>query len=247
MIKVFNQYFPIRLLVLVVTESLLILLIWAVVAVRFGVWDGTTYPGLILRAAIATAICQVCLYYADVYDLRAVGSRGEVFFRLVQALGAATLLLGVLLLFLPDFGDNERAVEVAILATVFVLLVWRLAADGLTRTYGAKEKILLVGSSEGMRKLIHEVRLRPDLPIELVGLVAENNMTRAPIEGLKQLGELPCLEEIIKQTVPDRIILGLGERRRVLPTNLLLKKRTEGLRIEEASTLYQKITGKIPV
>jgi exopolysaccharide biosynthesis polyprenyl glycosylphosphotransferase len=28
---------------------------------------------------------------------------------------------------------------------------------------------------------------------------------------------------------------------------MLLRKRTEGLRIEEASTLYQKVTGKIPV
>lgn len=245
MIKVLHQYVPVRLLVLLVTENLLILLIWGWVAFRFGVWDVSTYPSLVLGAITATVICQLCLYYADCYDLRSLGSRGEVFFRLIQALGAATLLLALSLVFLRDIGQNERMVEVAILASVLLLLIWRFAVNELTRAYGAREKILLVGSSGGIRKLAREVRLRPDLPIELLGVVAEND--RAPIVGLPQLGLVPCLESIIDQTKPDLVIVGLEERRQVLPTNMLLRKRTKGLRIEDASTLYQKITGKIPV
>jgi len=247
MIKVLNQYFPARLLILLVTENLMIMLIWGVVAFHFGVWRASAYPSIIMGALVATAICQLCLYYADGYDLRTLGSRGEVFFRLIQALGAATLVLALSLVFIPDIGQNERVVEVAILASVFVLLVWRLAVDQVTRAYGASERILLVGSSEGIRKLAGEVKLRPDLPLELLGVVAESDRNDAPIVGLRQVGLLPCLESIIDQMRPDLIILGLAERRHVLPTNMLLRKRTQGLRIEEASTLYQKITGKIPV
>jgi sugar transferase (PEP-CTERM system associated) len=204
-------------------------------------------PALILRAIAATAICQVCLYYADGYDLRSIRTRGEVFFRLVQALGAATLLLAISLLFLPDTGQDELVVEVAILASAGVLLIWRLTVDGVSRAYGASERILLVGSSEGIRKLAREVKRRPDLPIELIGIVAEKDQHAEAIEGLRPMGVLGCLETIIEQTRPDLVILGLQERRQVLPTNMLLRKRTQGLRIEDASTLYQKITGKIPV
>jgi len=246
MIKVLNQYFPGRLLVLLVTENLLIMLIWGAVAIQYGIWDGRTYPALIWRAMAATAICQLCLYYADGYDLRSLGSRGEVFFRLIQALGAATLLLAISLPFIPDIGQNERVVEVSILASTVALLIWRLALDGLTRAYGVSKKILLVGSSEAIRKLAREVRGRPDLPFDILGVVAENE-ARPTIPGLSQLGLLTALESIIEQSRPDMLIIGLQERRQVLPTKMLVRKRTEGLRIEEASTLYQKVTGKIPV
>src|SRR6187397_971365 len=120
MIKVLHQYFPARLLILLATENLLILLIWAFVALQLG-GDAGTYPALIVKALLATTICQLCLYYADIYDLRTVGSRSEVFFRLIQALGAATLLLASLFLLLPDFGLKDRVVEVAVTATVLVL------------------------------------------------------------------------------------------------------------------------------
>lgn len=247
MFKVFNQYFPHQLLILLVSESVLILLIWGGVAFQFGAWDAMTLPSLVFRALAATAICQLCLYYADGYDLRSIRSRGEVFFRLIQALGAATLLLAISLLFLPDTRQNERVVEVAILASAGVLLIWRLTVDGVSRAYGASERVLLVGSSEAIKKLACEVKRRPDLPIELMGVVAEKDQHEESIEGLRPLGVLGCLEFIIEQTRPDLVILGLRERRQVLPTNMLLRKRTQGLRIEEASTLYQKITGKIPV
>src|SRR5215831_3692813 len=104
MIKVLNQYFPGRLLVLLATENFLILLIWAAVSFQLGSQDLTAHPILIFKAVVATGICQLCLYYADVYDLRSLGSRAEVFFRLLQALGAATLLLAVLFLLFPDIG-----------------------------------------------------------------------------------------------------------------------------------------------
>ena len=121
MFKVFNQYFPHQLLILLVSESVLILAIWGGVAFQFGAWDAMTLSSLIFRAIVATAICQLCLYYADGYDLRSIRTRGEVFFRLIQALGAATLLLAVSLLFLPDAGTNERVVEVAIVASAGIL------------------------------------------------------------------------------------------------------------------------------
>src|SRR5439155_13247865 len=91
------------------------------------------------------------------------------------------------------------------------------------------------------------VKLRPDLSIELLGSISEDEERQTSIEGLKHLGTLSHLESIINKTAPDRVIIGLAERRQLLPIDMLLKKRLQGLPIEDASTLYQKITGKIPV
>src|SRR5215469_2359551 len=104
MIKVLNQYFPSRLFVLLASENILILLIWMAVSVQFGTWGSTAHYILILKALVATTICQLCLYCADVYDLRSMESRSEVFFRLIQALGTATMLLATLFIVFPDLG-----------------------------------------------------------------------------------------------------------------------------------------------
>src|SRR5215467_12953721 len=174
MIKVLNQYFPGRLFVLLATENILILLIWMAVSVQFGTWNATAHHILILKAFVATAICQLCLYYADVYDLRSMETRAEVFFRLLQALGIATLLLAVLFLVFPDLGLNDYVVVASIAATVLILLLWRLMVDGLTRAYARRETVLLVGSSVAARELVREVKRRPELPIEFLGTVSES-------------------------------------------------------------------------
>ena len=38
-------------------------------------------------------VTQLCLYYADLYDMRVIADRRELFVRAVQALGATSLLL----------------------------------------------------------------------------------------------------------------------------------------------------------
>jgi len=94
MIKVLNQYFPGRLFVLLFTENVLILFgIWAVVAYTTGsvTLSLLAHPQIFGKIFLITAVCQVCLYYADIYDLRSIGSRVEVFMRVLQALGVAAL------------------------------------------------------------------------------------------------------------------------------------------------------------
>ncbi|HUS18598.1 MAG TPA: sugar transferase [Terriglobales bacterium] len=248
MIKVLNQYFPGRLFVLLVTENVLILLaIWATVTFQMGSSAIVAHPALFLKALVVTVICQLCFYYADIYDLRTVGSKLEVFFRLMQALGAAAILIAGLFIVFPDMRMGERVVEISILATVFTILLWRFLVEWLNRAYGGGERILLVGSAAAVEDLAREIKLRPDLPIELLGNVSENEEVHTSVEGLNDLGSLSHLESIISETAPDRVIIALKERRQQLPINMLLKKRMQGLLIEEASTLYQKITGKIPV
>src|SRR3954464_6234211 len=118
MIKVLNQYFPGRLVVLLVTENLLILLgIWAAISYHVGSAniEIMAYPVLLGKAFLITVICQVCLYYADIYDLRSIGSKLEVFMRVLQALGAASLILATLFYLVPQSRLGSGIVETSLL------------------------------------------------------------------------------------------------------------------------------------
>ena len=249
MITVLNQYFPGRLFVLLATENLLILLgIWAGVAYHTGGQHVSliTYPTLFGKALLITVICQFCLYYADIYDLRTMSSRIEVLMRVMQALGVAALILATLFYFFPETRLGAGIVETSLLGIVLAILVWRIFIEWVNRAYGAGRRILLVGSGASVQALTRELRLRSDLPLTVIGSVSDAGVTQG-FAGVPLLGSLEDLGRIIEETKPDQLIIALKERRQQLPINMLLKLRMTGLMIEEAASLYQKITGKIPV
>ena len=45
----------------------------------------------------------------------------------------------------------------------------------------------------------------------------------------------------------DRIVVGLAERRGKLPIQELLDFKTKGVAIEEVTTFYERVAGKIPI
>jgi sugar transferase (PEP-CTERM system associated) len=251
MIKVLNQYFPGRLFVLLVTENALILFgIWAAISYHVGDVRASllSYPVLFGKVFVITLVCQACLYYADIYDLRSIGSRTEVMLRVMQALGVAALLLGALFYLVPAARLETGIVETSLLAIVLMILLWRIFVEWLNRAYGAGERVLLVGSGDSLRALTRELRLRKDLPITIIGAVPEDHAGEQPeLAHLQVMGTLDHLGDVISQSRPDRVIIALRERRQQLPLEALLHHRMRGVMIEEASTLYQKITGKVPV
>src|SRR5258705_1644581 len=126
MIKVLNQYFPGRLFILLVTENVLILLgIWVGISYHLGSMRITSgdNPALFGKALLVTVICQFCLYYADIYDLRNIGSKLEVCLRVLQALGAAALILAALFSLFPQVRLGAGIVETALLAIVLGILL----------------------------------------------------------------------------------------------------------------------------
>src|SRR5438270_870044 len=215
MIKVLNQYFAGRLFVLLVTENMLILLgIWAGVSYQMSgrSMSVLAYPALFGKAFLVTVICQVCLYYADIYDLRTISSRIEVLMRVMQALGAAALILAALFYFVPDTRLGAGIVETSLLGIVLVILLWRIFIEWLNRAYGAGERILLIGSGASVYALTRELRNRPDLPISVIGSVSESEAGSA-FAGIPMLGSLNDLGRIISETKPSRLIVALKERR----------------------------------
>jgi len=70
--KILNQYFPGRVLVLLFTENALIVLgVWVAACVHIGQFNLALlyYPGLFGRALLITLVCQVCVSFTDIYDL----------------------------------------------------------------------------------------------------------------------------------------------------------------------------------
>jgi len=202
--------------------------------------------GFFLKGWLIAGVCQLTFYYFSLYDLRPIKSKQVLLGRLLSAIGVSCLALAILGGIFPSIRLEIGVIELTFLCMVLIILLGRLSMEWVNRWTTAGERILVVGNGSMSVSLVEEICVRSDLPIRLLGVVTEPEFLES-IPETTQLGPLENLEDIIKQQQPQRIVIALRERRKRLPVEVLLRARSEGIRIEEAATLYEKLTGRIPV
>ncbi len=100
-----------------------------------------------LKAALIALVCQACLYYEDLYDLRIVADRRELFARTFHSLAAASLILAAVYFLLPDLGVGQGVVMAAALLVMATIPGWRVAFESVVRRAAPRERLLIVGTS----------------------------------------------------------------------------------------------------
>jgi hypothetical protein len=58
-------------------------------------WELLTDNTAFLRVLLIVMVCQVCLHYTDLYDLRTIQTKRDLATRLMRAIGATSLILGI--------------------------------------------------------------------------------------------------------------------------------------------------------
>jgi lipopolysaccharide/colanic/teichoic acid biosynthesis glycosyltransferase len=110
-----------------------------------------------------------------------------------------------------------------------------------------RQRILFVGRSPLLEEMAGHIEAHPDLGLKILGYVDNAEPPLGPQGGSTVLGPLSAVCEIAASVKPDRIVVGLAERRRQMPIAALLQLRYSGARIEEASTAYEQLCGRVLV
>jgi sugar transferase (PEP-CTERM system associated) len=198
------------------------------------------------RALVIAFICQVCLYYAELYDFRVLSDRRELVVRLLQSLGATSLLLAAVYFWFPSLIIGRG---VFILATAMVLSAavgWRAMFEWVSGRIGHRERLLLVGTSAATVSLANELKARKDLGIEIVGFV-DHTQRRISTADFEVLGTLDDIPEIVRAQAVDRVVVSLSDARGRLPMDQLLQMKLDGVRFDHLASVYEECTGKIAV
>ena len=144
-----------RSLTLVVFETLLIVAAVSLGAlIRLGgdAWGMLLHESGFAKALLIAFVCQISLYYADLYELRATSDRRELFIGIVQALSATSFLLAAIYFWFPSLIIGRGVFVVASALVLTFVAGWRLAFEWLTRRVAPRERLLLVGTGAGRRE-----------------------------------------------------------------------------------------------
>ncbi|MGB8061897.1 MAG: TIGR03013 family XrtA/PEP-CTERM system glycosyltransferase [Candidatus Sulfotelmatobacter sp.] len=245
MIRLFNVYYPIRTLVLLLGEALIVGLsfvlgtLWSADSL-LRVNNELFIEGGLLRIMGLTGVVLLLAHGFDLYDSSRLGVRMDQAFRILFVLGLVAIALGGVIYFVPGFlpGDNSAIFGVVILTVL--LFCWRSVYAWMVCRPFLCERVYVLGTGERALRLVNGLRA-PGLGIEVVGWTGnvEGELTREKVAS--------HLVGLAKGKGVHRVIVAMPDRRGTLPVEELLALRLNGLKVEEATSWLEKISGRIEV
>jgi sugar transferase (PEP-CTERM system associated) len=210
-------------------------------------WELLTDDTAIFRVLLIVLVCQVCLHYSDLYDLRTISSKRDFMSRLMRAIGATSLILGIAYWLFPLLVVEQGVFLLSAALAIVLVMIWRSAFDAVTSRMGG-ERLLLVGTSPAAVVLARELHeRRHELGVNIVGFVdPDPARVGAPVINPGVVGTLDDIPELAARMHVDRVVVSLSDERGKLPMDRLLDVRLRsGVLFDHLASVYEEYTGKI--
>lgn len=246
MIRLFNVYYPARTLVLLAGEILVIGLSFLLAAlVQFGPdsYLVLSYEQGTYKIIAITMLVVLCSYYFDLYAPRLQASSGETWFRLLLVLGTSSFLLAGAGYYFPNVMLGRHADVFGLIILTITLLLWRGGYAWLLQQPYFVERVYVLGSGDRAQRLVDAIRSRKDLGMEVVGWAGALGNGGSDRDALAA-----AVRGLVNRDLPvERVIVAVTDRRNTLPVRELLDLRLSAIPVEEASSLLEKISGKMEI
>ncbi|HLJ45801.1 MAG TPA: sugar transferase [Bryobacteraceae bacterium] len=240
---------PTSVLALLISETILIFCCY--VLASFFVLDADPviflrYDGGLARIALVVICVMIGIYFHDLYTQFRIRSRILLVQQLCLVVGIAFLTQALLsYLRRPDWILPKWMMIAGSGMALVLLPAWRmLYASVVIRAMGA-QRVLFLGTSSLVRELSDYWQEHPELGLASVGYLSDRDGEADEFPGLARVGSIEDVGDVAAELMPDRIVVGLSERRIKLPVNELLDLRFSGLPIEDALATYEASFGRI--
>jgi len=232
-----------------IESGILLAVFLLAVVLRFGdlgaLWE---YEALLPKAVLCAVVVQLSLYYGELYEFRVFRRRLEVFLRLGQCMAVATVVLTVVFFAVPRlevgrgiFGIYFPLAWSALLAWRHFLL-WTWSGDALG------ERVLVLGTGVSARQIAREILKRSPLGYRVLGFLTEHPQEVGRVlVNPSVIGTLDELPRLVRERNATLIVVAQEDRRRRLPVDSLLRCRLAGVRVVEATSLFEDMSGRILV
>ncbi|HET9099922.1 MAG TPA: sugar transferase, partial [Acidobacteriaceae bacterium] len=243
MIRLFNVYYPTRILVLFLCEALLVggsFLLAAAYLMGPDIYITLVYQGGMLKILGIVAFTLLLSYYFDLYEPQRISVRWEIYFRLLLVLSALSFFLGVLVYFFPQMDIGPYVLVAGVAVLVFLFFIWRWVYEWIIGLSIFRERVYVLGCGEQAKTIVEILRTRRDVGMEVV----ERGGTEAPPAQQERFAA--DLRAFNESKVPiDRVIVAMEDRRGSMPLRELLALRLRGVVIEDSRSVIERLSGKL--
>lgn len=112
----------------------------------------------------------------------------------------------------------------------------------------SKKRTLVLGTSPLASEFLDEVARHPRCAYDVIGVIADRRYRGDRYEGLPVLGSIEALDAVLLEQEPEVIIVAQAPGTMERYENLLLEASlSRGIRIEQAASVYEALSGKLPL
>ena len=245
MIRLFNVYYSTRTLVLLLCEALLVggsflLATWYLIGPD--TYSALIYENGLWKIAGVTVLTLLLSYYFDLYEPQRISGRWEIYFRLLVVLSVLSFFLAALVYFFPDLDIGPNVLVVGVTVLAIALVIWRWAYEWIVGLSMFRERVYVLGNGERARNVVETLRARRDAGMDVVNVEGGGSFKElrerfaADLRGFRD-----------PKSRIDRIIVAMEDRRGSMPLRELLDLRLSGVLIEDATSLLERLYGKLPL
>jgi sugar transferase (PEP-CTERM system associated) len=244
LIRLFNVYIPVRTLVLLIGEALIVwtsFLLGAVYELREDSYLVLNYEGGYLKILGVTVLVLLCSHWLDLYDTARLNTKGELYFRLLMVPGVLAFILAGVAYVRPNYLLGSGSSAVGLLILTVALFGWRIGFTWLVQLPILVERVYVLGTGERAQRVVLGLRQNPELGVEIASWTGkmEGAVTRDSVAA--------HLMEVFHKQNFHLVIVAMPDRRGTIPMQELLELRMKGVKIEEATSWLERISGKIEV
>ena len=251
MIRIFKVHYPVRTVVLLAGEALII----GASFILGSLWSAGVLSnpevgwlqfrnvlfieGGYIRILGLTGIMLLLWHGFDLYDSSLIAVSEWQKSWMLMVLG--TMLLGFLAIgqFSPSILPGSGSLALGIVVLILPLFGWRVAYSWIVRLPNFRERVYILGTGDRAERLLDGLRRRPG--IEVAGWTGD-----VPGEPTKEM-VASHVAGVVREKRVHRVIVAMPNRRGTLRVYELLDLRLDGVKVEEATSWLERINGRIEV
>lgn len=201
-----------------------------------------------LKALLIALVFQFFLHLCDAHDFPKLRLPAEDIAHVAKALLIASLTLWGLSSLAPSVLIGPGTFICVLIASSLFLIIWHILLPLYFKIRSPHTNIILLGTGQLARDLVREIIRRPELSIRVIGFLGDDPaLVGVSIVNPKVIGLYKDLQQVVCSKKVDQIVVELQDRRGQLPIDELLKLKTNCVGVEEATSLYERVTGKIAI
>jgi sugar transferase (PEP-CTERM system associated) len=246
---VFLRYLTLHKLGLVLLENalLMVCVLWENIQQRTSHAGFYDYAGSVGGAFVFAITFQIGLHLLDAYDFRVTHSQLDFSLRLAQGIALGCLVSWLLWSVIPALAVVPNTLPLLVRVPVFLAL-WHVGLRIYFRLLLRRSAVLILGTGRLARAVATEILQRPELGLSVCGFLDDDpSLLGVSIVNPKVLGLNRDVRRIVSEQPVSKIVVELQDRRGRLPIEDLLELKTSGVSVEEATCLYERLTGKIAI
>jgi sugar transferase (PEP-CTERM system associated) len=242
-IRLFKVYYPLRTLVLLAGEALIVWVSFVLGTVLRSQdsWLLLNVEGGYVKILVVTGVVLLISHWLDLYDSSNLDRNWDQGLKILLVMGLVAISLSVVGFLYPALMPGNGSALLGLIILTFTLFCWRGAYVWLLKQPLLRERVYVLGAGERAERLVAGLRRRSTLGIDVVGWTGNvsGELTRESVAS--------DLLDTTRGRRVHRVIVAMADRRGTLPVQELLDLRLNGVRVEDATSWLEKISGRIEV